>query len=243
MKKYFYALLFLISSSGSVFAQQNWGGGVDDDILHWGFSFQYIMPQYKILKNPNWRVPYLDPETNTVVTTPLTSISSPAATGMGLGFVTDLKLGDNANLRFTPSLSFADRFLNYEYEGATAIKQKKVSATMGDLPLGIKIKSDRRNNFRAYFLGGVKYSIDIISAKKNDDSGNIALEKFVKNKRNILTYETGIGFDLYFEWFKMSPEIKLSNSFRSILKQENNPYTTPIDKLFLHSVQFSLYFE
>lgn len=244
MMKYFYAFLFLVFSSGSVTAQQNWGGGVDDDILHWGFSFQYIMPQYKILKNPTWRDPYMDPEENSAVTAPLNSISSPVSPGMGLGFVTDLKLGDNANLRFTPSLSFADRLIYYEYQGGTTtLREKKIPATMGDLPLGIKIKSDRRNNFRAYFLGGVKYSIDIISAKKNDDSGNIAIEKFVKNKRSILTYETGVGFDIYFEWFKMSPEIKLSNSFRSVLKQENNPYTAPLDKLFLHSLQFSLYFE
>lgn len=240
MKKY-YALLLLISSYSSSFAQQNWGGGVDDNILHWGFSFQYIMPEFKILKNPAWRDPYVDPSTNSEVTTPLYSISSRASKGMGLGFVTDLRLGDNLNLRFTPSLSFADRYLFYEYQGG--LREKKIPATMGDLPLGLKIKSDRRNNFRAYFLGGVKYSIDIISAKKNDDSGNIALEKFVKNNRNILTYETGIGFDLYFEWFKMSPEIKLSNSFRSVLKKEDNPFSAPIDKLFLHSVQFSLYFE
>ncbi|HCN82390.1 MAG TPA: porin [Sphingobacteriaceae bacterium] len=239
--KYFCGFLFLIFSFSSASAQQNWGGGVDDEALHWGFSFQYIMPQYKILKTPNWRDPFVDEGSNSTVTTPLTSISSPASPGMGLGFVTDLRLGDNANLRFTPSLSFADRVIYYEYD--TSIRQKKIPATMGDFPLGIKIKSDRRNNFRAYLLGGVKYSIDIISAKKNDDSGNIATEKFVKNKRNILTYETGVGFDIYFEWFKMSPEIKLSNSFRSVLKQENNPYSAPLDKLFLHSVQFSLYFE
>ena len=244
MMKYFYLLLFLVFSRSTALAQQNWGGGVDDEILHWGFSFQYITPQFKILKDPYWRDPYFDEKTNKLVTDPLYSVSSPLSKGMGLGFVTDLRLTDNTNLRFTPSLSFTDRILNYTYENSpSGDRQKIVPATMADFPLGIKLKSDRRNNFRAYLLGGVKYSVDITSPKKNDDSGNIATEKLVKNKRGILTYETGIGLDLYFEWFKMSPEIKISNSFRSILKQENNAYTSPIDKLFLHSVQFSLYFE
>jgi hypothetical protein len=41
---------------------QNWGGGVDDEPLHFGFTFQYISSEYKILKKANWQDEFEDPE-------------------------------------------------------------------------------------------------------------------------------------------------------------------------------------
>ncbi|WP_423147280.1 outer membrane beta-barrel protein [Rubrolithibacter danxiaensis] len=242
MIKRFTLIAILVLMRLSLFAQ-NWGGGVDNELLHFGFTFQYISSEYKILKKKDWRAPFTDPETNALVSDSLYSISSPPTPGFGLGFVSDLALGDHANLRFTPAMVFTDRLLDYNYLDTTQFRQKKVSATMIDLPIGIKLKSDRRNNFRAYLIGGLKYSVDIISKKKTNDEGLDFSEKFVKNKRGILSYEAGIGFDFYFEFFKLSPEIKLSNSVNSVLKSEVNPYSSPLDKLFLRNLQFSLYFE
>ena len=163
--------------------------------------------------------------------------------GFGWGFVSNYRLGNNADVRFTPALSFSDRLIDYNYNLEEDYKQQKVQSTLVDFPLGIKLKSNRRKNFRAYMLAGMKYSVDIISKKKTDDADNIWTEKLVKNNRNILWYEAGIGFDLYFEFFKLSPEIKLANSLNSVLKPEEHPYSAPIDKLFLRNLQFSLYFE
>ncbi|MNI79123.1 hypothetical protein D3C73_1355560 [compost metagenome] len=114
---------------------------------------------------------------------------------------------------------------------------------MFEFPLGIKIKSNRLNNFRAYWLGGAKYSIDIASKKKTFDEGESAVNKLLKNERNYLSYETGIGFDLYFEYFKMSPEIKVSYSTSDILKHDDTAYANPIDKLKLRQFTFSLIFQ
>jgi hypothetical protein len=229
---------------------------VDEETLHFGFGFHYISSEYKVFKKAGWRDPFRDPETGEIVRDSLYSISSPGATGFGLGFVSDLKLSDHINLRFTPALAFADRFLNYEYVKGTVIEdvnstgaeagpflQKKVTATMVDMPIGIKLKSDRRINYRVYLIGGIKYSMDIISKKKTDDSGFTFAEKLIKNKSHFLSYEAGIGFDFYFEFFKLSPELKLSNSFNNVLEPEDHPYSKPIDKLLLRNLQFSLYFE
>ena len=223
-------------------AQQNWGGGVDGEPFHFGFTFQFISAEYKIIKQDYWRNPFPDPE-GSDNKPPLKSISSPLSPGFGLGFVSNYRLGNNADVRFTPALSFSDRLIDYNYDLEEDYKQQKVQSTLVDFPLGIKLKSNRRKNFRAYMLGGMKYSVDIISKKKTDDADNIWTEKLVKNNRNILWYEAGIGFDLYFEFFKLSPEIKLANSLNSVLKPEEHPYSAPIDKLFLRNLQFSLYFE
>ena len=235
-------LLILIFSS-DLSAQQNWGGGVDDEPFHFGFTFQYVSSEYKIRKNTTWRDIVADPEELNTKASEMNSMSSPSSPGFGLGFVSNYRLGKNADIRFTPALVFSDRLLDYNYELPEDFKQQKVQSTLVDFPLGIKIKSDRRKNYRAYFLAGAKYSVDIVSKKKTNDIEKIWTEKFLKNNRNILWYEAGIGLDLYFEYFKLSPELKLAHSLQSVLQPEGHPYSAPIDKLILRNLQFSLYFE
>lgn len=223
---------------------QNWGGGVDDSRLHFGFTFQYLSSEYKILKKGDWTAPYIKDLDFGQDAPELTGISSDSSPGFGIGFVVNKRLIENADLRFTPTLVFNDRVLTYHHDEAKDNVERKISSTLVEFPLGLKLKSDRRNNFRAYVLGGAKYSMDI-SSKKKTNNANITdpAEKMVNNVRNYLSYEAGLGFDLYFEYFKMSPEIKLSYSFNSVLKNEANRYSYPIDKLMLRHVTFSLFFE
>ena len=245
IKTFTLLILLMLIFSSDTFAQQNWGGGVDDEPFHFGFTFQFVSAEYKVRKNTTWREIATDPSdpTGTDLKPSLYSISSPVSPGFGLGFVSNYRLGKNADIRFTPALVFSDRLLDYQYELSEDFKQQKVQSTLVDFPLGIKIKSDRRKNFRAYLLAGAKYSVDIVSKKKTNDLDKIWTEKFVKNNRNILWYEAGIGLDLYFEFFKLSPELKLAHSLQSVLQPEPHPYSAPIDKLILRNLQFSLYFE
>ena len=247
MKKTLILCIISIFSISKISAQESWGGGVDDEQIHFGFTFQYVASEFKILKLAEWKGPFIDPFNGLpMINSEMKSLASPITPGFGLGFVSDFRLGDNANLRFTPGMVFADRILNYEYDNPAFNVQKKVFATLTDLPLGIKLKSDRRRNFRAYMIAGAKYSIDITSKKKIDDIALSPEAKYLKNNKNTLWYEAGFGFDLYFEFFKMSPEIKFAQSFKSVLRDQDrleNPYTSPIDKLFIRNFQFSLYFE
>jgi len=258
-------ILSLFAVSTTAFAQ-NWGGGIDDEDWSFGFNFQYISAEYKILKKQNWRSPFYevpnsfdpsyDPNSGIPVTSMLNAISSQPSQGFGLGFVVNRMISDNFDVRATPSLIFSDRIVTYEYEPMAPINlgngqmknfqtvvERKVQATMFEFPLGIKVKSNRLNNFRVYWLGGAKYSIDIASKKKTFDEGETAVNKFLKNRRNYLSYETGIGFDIYFEYFKMSPEIKLSYSTNDLLQHDNTVYANPIDKLKLRQLTFSLIFQ
>jgi hypothetical protein len=183
------------------------------------------------------------------VTDTLSAISSPTSVGFGIGFVVNSRINNNLDVRFTPTLVFNDRLINYyyvepgTYNHGNPLIQKKVQATMIDLPLGLKIKSDRMMNFRAYMLGGLKYSIDLASGKKNNDASAAPIDKLIKNNKNFLSYEAGLGFDIYFEWFKMSPELKMSYAFKDILKHDDTPYANPIDKAKLRHFTFSLFFE
>jgi len=251
MKKKLLILLFSVIALNS--KAQNWGGGIDEQDFNWGFSFQYIASEFKLIRSPNWQDIFLDYEQNNrPITDKLASISSPLSAGFGIGFVMNYKLHKNFDLRSTPTLVFTDRLVDYQYalpsvnvpsDFIDGRVQQKVSATMVDLPLGIKLKSERRKDFRAYLLLGAKYSMDLASGKKVNDDDKALIYKLLKNKKNFASYEAAIGFDLYFEYFKMSPELKVSHSVGNVLKHENHPFSTPIDKAILRNFTFSLFFE
>ncbi len=251
-------LLFLLIGLGSrqALAQRvpAWGGGADQNDLSFGFLFQYVSQDYKIIKNPDWRKPYYDNDVKRNVTDSLNSISSRGTPGFAVGFITRYRLSDHLEIRTTPALVFADRDLYYTFRPNTAISypnttadqpnvvERQVQTTSIDLPLSFKLKSDRIGDFRAYLLGGVKYTA-AIGSKRNSDLNSAPVDKMVKNLSGFGSYEAGIGCDIYFEFFKLSPEIKLTNSFSNVLLHENQPYASPISKLLLHSVSLSLYFE
>lgn len=237
-------LLSFIFCSNMLMAQVHaWGGGADQNDLSFGFSFQYVLQDYKIIKKPNWRNPYPDPDHfGNYLTSPLTGISSKSVPGFAVGFITRYRITEHLEVRTTPSLVFADRELDYTYETASQNTNRLISSTTVDVPLLLKIKANRLGDFRPYLVGGVKYSY-AIGTKGQQDSNDALLEKKVKNIRGFASYEVGIGCDIYFEYFKMSPEIKLGNSFVNVLVPEDHPFSEPISKLFLHSLMFSLHFE
>lgn len=245
-----YTLIFVCVFFATNFAKaQRWGRGIDDKSFNWGFTFQYVVSEFKLTKTQDWRKPFFDAETGVYVTDTLNSIASPTSPGFGIGWVMNKKINQNIDMRFTPSFVFSDRLINYTsvtpgtFNPGKTLVQKKVQATMLDFPLSIKVKSDRLTDVRAYLLGGLKYSMDLASSKKTNDVLAPAVDKFVKNQKSFLSYEAGLGLDIYFEYFKMSPEIKVSYSFNDVLKHENNPYATPIDQAKLRHFTFSLFFE
>jgi len=241
IKTRYFIFAILMSCSNTIFAQA-WGGGADQTDLSFGFSFSFVQSDFKIPKASNWREPFFDPDANANITGSLNSISSKAKPGFAVGFLTRYRLTDHLEARITPSLVFADRALTYQYDNTPEVTEKSIQTTTVDFPLQMKLKSDRIGNMRAYLMGGVKYS-GAIGSKKNSDANATLLEKSVKNIKGYPSYEAGLGFDLYFEYFKLSPEIKVSNSLGNLLVRENHPFSAPISKLSLHTIVFSLYFE
>ncbi len=246
-KKYilFLSMFFWVRSVAAQQVTQAWAGGADQSKFSFGYTFQYVNSSYKILKKPDWRTPYFDQGTNRNVTDSLNSISSPGTSGFALGFLARYSVTDNLEIRTVPTLSFTDRVLNYQYrtQDLAPDKMMTVSTTQAEFPLELKLKSNRIGNFRAYVLGGVKYAYGIGNQSKGNEADLAPLDRKLKNVRNFSSYVAGFGFDIYLEYFKLSPEIKLSNSFGNVLYPENHPYANPLDKLFLHNIIFSLFFE
>jgi hypothetical protein len=219
-----------------------WGGGADYEDYGFGFHFSYIGADFRVLKAADWRTPYFYADAGKNITDSLSSITSASSAGFGVGFLARLRITDNLEVRITPGLSFSDRKILYQYKTPDQNVEKTISAALAEIPLQLKLKSDRIGDIRMYLIGGAKYSYNI-SGPKKEDANTSPLEKMVNNNRSYLSYEAGVGCDIYFSYFKFSPEIKFSNTFKNILTPGDNPYSKPLDQLFLHTLVFSIYFE
>lgn len=166
--------------------------------------------------------------------------SSPKS-GFNLGIVSEVRLQEYITLRFVPNLSFAERNLQYYFEGHdTILRTKTIESTFLNFPLDLKIRSKRLKNFGAYVLGGGGYSLDLASKRKVQNT--TGTDAIVKLKRDDFSYEVGAGAEFYLEYFKFAIEGKLSIGTKNLLVKDNTVFSDSIDKLnskiFLVSITF-----
>jgi hypothetical protein len=158
--------------------------------------------------------------------------------GFQLGVVSDFRMAEHAALRFTPTLMFLQRDMYYSYTRPNSDLRKSVQMANLDFPLLFKWRSDRIRNYRMYVVGGFKYSIDMASQERVVDD----VER-VKLRRHDYSFDVGVGMDLYFPFFKMSPELRFSQGIRNTLVPEKHIYSAPLDALLGRTIILSIHFE
>ena len=167
-------------------------------------------------------------------------------TGFNLGIVSSLGISEYLKLRFVPSLSFAQRNLEYYFKRAdnTWITEvKPVESTYVQFPLNLKLKSKRLNNFAAYLIGGANYSLDLIADENVDNVNKNRDDIVIKMKKSTISLEVGTGVDFYMEYFKFGIEIKMSYTLENTHIQDNTVYSTPIQGLYPRMFLLSFTFE
>lgn len=164
--------------------------------------------------------------------------------GFNLGIVTNMRLGEYFDLRFIPGLAFGDRQVRYSlqyYDGNEYVTIKNIESVYLDFPLMVKFKSSRMHNVRAYVVGGVQYSRDLISNARKQASN--PRETYVKIYPDDFQAQVGVGFDFYLTYFKFSTEFKMSFGLNNILKMEPNMFATSVTSLKSRIIQISFLFE
>jgi len=199
--------------------------------IHFGFTLGINELNFNMQKN-----------SNTITNDSLKTLYSKSQKGFNLGIVSNLRIGKYTDLRFVPALIFGERHLEYGFIdslNSNNNQTKKIESTILDFPIYIKYKSERYNNFRAYVIGGIKYSMDIASQDKIDDEG----QEIVKLKKNDLMGEIGFGLDFYLKYFKFSPQIKISYGLLDLLTKDQSVYTQSINRLTTNGWMLSFTFE
>lgn len=174
------------------------------------------------------------------------SIESQGAGGFGLAGMHTYRLSPRFEVRaIFPQLLFSYKNLTYSLKSPDLSKEenklmtKRVESILVGLPIHLKFRSDRINNFRVYMFGGAKFEYDLAS-----NSTARRAEGLVKLSKYDFGVEAGIGFSFYFPVFILSPEIKFSNGLMNTHSRDVNlKYSNTIDKLNSRMVLFSLIFE
>lgn len=167
------------------------------------------------------------------------SIQPPRSFGFSLGFIVNLRLAQYADLRLLPKVSFYEHKLEYNFtDPEIPTQSENVETTVVEFPLLVKFKSQRRKNGRMYLVGGITPGIEATGKKEEGEDD----EKLPIRGGNV-SFEVGVGIDIYYPLFKFSPELRYSAGLINMLKPEDNPLSAGLDRLTTHSVTLYLQFE
>jgi hypothetical protein len=203
--------------------------GSDDKLTSYGFFLGTHTASYQLKYSPE----FLNPA-NTA-NNAIHSIFPKYTPGFSLGFIGILRFHDQVNLIFTPKIGFYEFKVDVNYfDGASATTPGNATgntqpslgyrteelvneATQVELPLVFKYRSMRFNNTRMYFIGGGSY---LFNTKSQEE---INLDPIVTAGRDF-TVEAGMGFEIYFKYFKFAPEIRFSHGLNNLyLADKNSP--------------------
>jgi hypothetical protein len=175
--------------------------------------------------------------------------------GINIQAIANLRLSENWDLRSLPGISFGERHLHYlklnEPGESDSImyggQSYRIESSFLELPLTLKYKAKRMNNFRPYFIGGANLRYDL-AVKKDYDYD----EQLIMVRPLDVYLEFGTGFDFYLAYFKFAVELKYSIGMTNIFQTTNRAgkpnledpvYTDVLDKLKSHIFIISFHFE
>jgi hypothetical protein len=200
-------LLFFVAKSNAqgYFGLTN-NSGSDDKRTSYGFFLGAHTASYQLRYSEKFLVP-----TN-AATQAIHSIFPKFTPGFSLGFIGIYRFHDQVNLIFTPKIGFYEYKVdvnNFATDSTITSVEYVNEATQVELPLLFKYRSMRFNNTRMFFLGGGSYVFNTKS------QAEINLDPIVTAKRDF-TVEVGMGFEIYFKYFKFAPEIRFSHGINNL---------------------------
>ena len=198
----------------------------DDNKIHYGFLIGGHSSRYRIEYSDAFATQQFDS---------LHSIVPGNLGGFKLGFVINFLLYQYLDFRILPTVAFYQNDLTYRFTDGTSIRELR-DPTFVEVPLLFKYKSVRRGNTRMYLLGGITPSIRAAGAGEADE-----LKLLIKNTN--LSLDIGVGFDLYQELFKFSPELRYSYGLVNVLQDEKNIFSEGLRRITTHNITFYITFE
>lgn len=200
----------------------------DNKPYYFGITLSYNQAYYKLSHDPR----FLQGDSVLVV-------EPPKSAGFNLGLLGNLLLTKQFDLRFNPSLVFAEKNLSYRMKQDSTDQVKNIESVLLSFPLQVKFKSDRIGNFRLYTMAGIKADYDLAT-----NSHDRLADDIVKLSKFDWGYEAGVGFEFYFPNFIFSPEIKISNGVGNIhVMEQHKVYSNIIQELKSRMVVISIHLE
>lgn len=171
-------------------------------------------------------------------------VQSKNGPGFNLGVVSNLKIGEYFDIRFLPTLSFAERNLQYlkvKDKDNTPLRREPFSSVLVELPFHLRYKSAPYHDKRLFVIAGVKYSYDVATNSKTIQSQR---GEIIRVSPTDFSFEVGAGVQMYFPYFIFSPEIKFSRGLTNqLIYNAALPKSTVLDQVISQGITLSFHFE
>ncbi|MDE0472356.1 MAG: outer membrane beta-barrel protein [Ekhidna sp.] len=200
----------------------------EDQWIHYGFLLGGHSSKYVIKYSDTFTTPALDT---------VHSIIPGNLAGFKSGFIINMKVAQYLDFRILPTVSFYENDLTYRFTNGSILRELK-DATMIELPLLFKYKSARRGNLAMYMVIGANPSIE--AAGKGDER-DIAETLELKNWN--IAIDVGLGLDIFYPFFKFSPEIRYSYGLRNMLNTPGSDFSVGLDRLSTQNLGIFITFE
>jgi hypothetical protein len=135
--------------------------------------------------------------------------------GFSVGLLADLFLNPYMNLRFNPMLHFGDNQFSFVEPDIPETYNAVIRSNYLQLPLDLKIRSLRLNNYRPYVIAGVYGALNL--GRKTDEA--------IYLKPIDYGVTVGIGCDFYLPIIKVVPELRFSFGLADMITHNRTDLT------------------
>lgn len=207
----------------------------DDKLYHFGINLGFNKSHFSFTHHPK----FINPTLNDSISV----IESVNSTGINLAWLVNVNLAPHWDLRTYPlNLTFSEKAFEYNlikpdpFFGESKSTLKKVQSITLSLPFLLKFSSDRIGNMKVYTVFGGKVDYDLAS-----NAGKKNVDDIIQIKGFDYSMEAGVGFHIYFPYFVLSPELKITRGFAN-LHQRNSilKYSSNVDQINSRMISFSL---
>ncbi len=164
----------------------------------------------------------------------LVNVNPKASLGFAVGFYASLRLTEFLDLRVHTNAAFYERQIEYEFQSGEVIN-KVIESPMFELPILFKYRSQIRGLHNMYMVAGIKPAF--VLSRRTDEEAN------VRPANTDLSIEYGLGFDVFFPFFRFAPELRFSHGLINTFEEEDqNAFSQPIRRLTTHTATLYLHF-
>ncbi len=140
--------------------------------------------------------------------------------GINVNLITSLNLNKYLDLRWTPGIQFSQRDLKIIRKDSTpVIWDAKIESVYFELPVLLKYRAKRVNNYAPYLIAGIAPKFDLTGGE---------IENWKPVKRLVKSFdlfpELGVGVDFYTAKVKVAVELKFSVGILNVYKAPGDDF-------------------
>ncbi|MFN0204609.1 MAG: porin family protein [Bacteroidia bacterium] len=156
--------------------------------------------------------------------------------GLNIGMINNLMINDKMCVRFIPAVSLEERHFAFHFTDTT--ERRRVESAYLDFPLLFQVRSALYNGTRLYVVSGPEFSINFQSNKKIKNDPTL-----IKVQSTCTSWVIGVGYNLYGDRIKLSPEFRYSIGFTNDYVPLNTSHSVAISRLFRQVITINVLFE